>query len=291
MYQNDNSRQNLEDQLIVLREKLKKLERERAASGDDERILGLEADFDKEFDELQEKIILQDRLAFLGQMAASIGHEVLNPLGVMKNSAYFLKMIVSPDDEKIIKHINIIEREIERARKIVTDLLNLTSTAPRQMEEVDLAKLMDEATQLIEVPGNIEVRRAYEVNVNKVLCDRDQMVQVFVNLLINAVQSIADRESPRIILSVYMAEDSVVSELSDNGPGIPEGDLERIFEPLMSSKTVGFGLGLTVCRQLVYINGGSIEARNSEDRGAVFTVSFPFHVNRETGHKNGDYGS
>ncbi|MFO8058171.1 MAG: ATP-binding protein [bacterium] len=274
MADGNKSREELEQELRVLRERLKELEGGQELV--DEEPAGLSPEKEGlDFQELPEDLLRKDRLTVLGQVAGSIGHEVLNPLGVVKNSAYYLRMITSPDDEKVLKHINIIEREVERARKIVTDLLDLTRTAPQEREEADPARLMDEAVHLADVPPDMEIARSYQVNMPRITCDPQQMAQVFINLLTNSVQCLAGEKSPRIKLSVYTQEEAVRVEVEDNGPGIPEDQLDRIFEPLFSSKTWGFGLGLTVCRQLVSINGGEIKAENRHEKGARFVVSFP----------------
>lgn len=280
MADGNKSRKELEEELRVLTERLKELEGGQELS--DEEPAGLSSE-KKGLDsqELPEDLLRRDRLAVLGQVAAGIGHEVLNPLGVVKNSAYYLRMITSPDDEKVLKHIKIIEREVERAKKIVTDLLDLTRTAPQQREKADLAGLMDEAVHLAAIPPDVEISRSYQVDVPELTCDPQQMIQVFVNLLINSSQSLAEEESPRIRLLLIEEGQALLAAIEDNGPGIPGDRLDKIFEPLFSSRTWGFGLGLTVCRQLVTINGGEIKAENRREKGARFTVSFPVEAKED----------
>ncbi len=281
MYDVKKSRVELEEQIKDLQEKLAELEREKPV---------LERAFcPGAADELlnkqdQEELLRKDRLAILGQLAAGIGHEVLNPLGVIKNSVYYLRMITSPDDPKATRHLDIIDREVERARKIVNDLLNLTRTAPHTREHADAGRLLDEAVHRAEVPADIEVMRSYQVGVPPVLCDPQQVVQVFINLLLNAVQALAKTAQPTIRLVVHTEEGVVLAAVEDNGPGLPSEGEDRIFDPLVSFKSEGFGLGLTVCRQLVSVNGGHIRAYNLAKGGAGFVVSFPV---RETGESHG----
>lgn len=235
----------------------------------------------KELKEAQDRLLRAERLAITGQFGASVGHELRNPLGVIKNSAYYLKMKLGNADEKVKKHLKIIEREISISNKIINDLLNFTGVKEPTLQETDVNFLVKEALSRSQIPTEVAVVTKLMEELSPLVADPHQIEQVFINMISNAVQAMSDGGRLEIVTK---AEDGfIVTEFKDNGCGIPEENLEKIFEPLFTTKAKGIGLGLAVSRTMVEGHGGIIEVESpSTDlgtgevgKGTSFTVKLP----------------
>lgn len=227
----------------------------------------------KELKEAQDRLLRAERLAITGQFGASVGHELRNPLGVIKNSAYYLKMKLGNADEKVKKHLKIIEREISISNKIINDLLNFTGVKEPTLQETDVNFLVKEALSRSQIPTEVAVVTKLMEELSPLVADPDQIEQVFINMISNAVQAMSDGGRLEIVTK---AEDGfIVTEFKDNGCGIPEENLEKIFEPLFTTKAKGIGLGLAVSRTMVEGHGGIIEVESEVGKGSTFTVRLP----------------
>jgi len=213
-----------------------------------------------------------DRLAFLGQLAGGISHELRNPLGVIKNSVYYLQMVL-PDDDKVRKHLHILEREVERASRIVTDLLDFARTAPPARARADLSALVGDCLERLPLADTIAVTLKLADDLPELLVDRDHLGLVLGNLITNAAQAMP--EGGTLTIETAAADDSVWVAVADTGVGIAPEHLEKIFEPLFTTKTKGIGLGLAVAQMLVQANGGVMTVDSAPGHGSRFEVRFP----------------
>ena len=230
----------------------------------------------------QEKLVRQERLATLGQLAGSVGHELRNPLGVISNAVYFLKMTQAEASETILDYLDIIEKETHRADKIVTDLLDFTRVKTIEREPVDLSAVARQAFERYHVPPTIEVHLEIPASLPQLYADPNHVVQVLGNLITNACQAMSTPDgvplAGKLTLSASLQSDMIAITVQDVGVGIPPENMGRLFEPLFTTKIKGIGLGLAVSQKLVEANGGRIEARSELGKGSSFTVYLPvFH--------------
>ena len=222
----------------------------------------------------QEQLIRASKLAVVGEMAAIMAHEVRTPLGILKSSAQMLERrpSVSPQDRELT---GFIINETERLNRLVTTLLE--STSPRQplLHDHDLHEIITHVLALIEGKAGksgINLERRLSASPSIVSCDREQMIQVFLNLVINAIQHVS--EGGQILITSQNENDGagISVQIEDNGPGISEPDRKRIFDPFFTQRKGGIGLGLTIVQQIVLAHGGRIGVSKSILGGACFTV-------------------
>ena len=231
---------------------------------------------------LQEKLIMSEKLAVIGQLAGAVSHDIRNPLSVIKNSAYFLQLkLKGAADEKVVKHLKIIEKEIDSATLIISELLDFTRKKPPILKETDLNSVVAGALSSISIPENVKVITKLG-EIPQTLVDQEQIRRVFLNLILNAVQAMP--EGGRLTIQTSKREDSVEIAFKDTGVGIPEENLPKLFTPLFSTKAKGVGLGLVTCKQIVESHGGNITVKSKFGEGSTFTVNLPAPV-KEANHE------
>ncbi|MGA9348777.1 MAG: ATP-binding protein [Anaerolineae bacterium] len=227
----------------------------------------------KELQNAQEQLIRAERLAAIGQLGASVGHELRNPLGIIKNSVYYLNMKLSDADEKLRKHLGIIEQEIARSSKIINDLLGFAGDKKPALQKTQINTVVQDALSRTTVPDEVAVITELGGDLPPLTADPGQIEQVFINMISNAAQAMHD--GGRLEIATKAEDGFIVTEFKDNGCGIPEENLGRLFEPLFTTKAKGIGLGLAVSRSLVEGHGGTIEVESEVGRGTTFSVRLP----------------
>ncbi|MCK5237405.1 MAG: HAMP domain-containing protein [Deltaproteobacteria bacterium] len=227
----------------------------------------------------QEKLVRSEKLAAVGQLASSIGHELRNPLGVIGNSAYFLNMKLKDADEKILKHIDILQREVNRSNAIITDLLDFSRASKPTTEVVELKLVIEDALVGVELPENVTLETRLDENLPPVLIDPGQIRQVFQNLIYNALQAMPDEG--RLEITTAVTNDFVETKIKDTGEGISEENIKKIFEPLFTTKAKGIGLGLAIVKGIIDMHKGLIEVTSEAGKGTTFTVKLPLSSRKE----------
>ena len=226
-------------------------------------------------------MVRQERLATLGQLAGSVGHELRNPLGVISNAVYYLKMTQPDANPTIRDYLDIIEKETRTSDKIITDLLDFTRLKSVNREPVSVPDLLAQTLKRFPVPDSVEMVCDLPPDLSPVYADRGHIVQVLGNLVTNACQAIAlpdgTTQTGKIDFSARLQGDMIVIRLQDSGAGIPPENMAKLFEPLFTTKTKGIGLGLAVSQRLIEANGGRIEARSEPDQGSTFTIFLPIY--------------
>ena len=223
--------------------------------------------------EAQATLVRRERLAILGQLASSVGHELRNPLGVMTNAVYYLKMVHGEESEEMREYLGILSHQIGLAEKIVADLLDFARLKTPQWQSVAVTELIDEQLGRIGPTPGMTVERRYAASLPQVKVDPVQIGQVLFNLLTNAHQAMSG--SGTVTLSAVERDGRVAIEVADNGPGIPPENLPKIFEPLFTTKARGIGLGLAVSRSLAANNDGELTVSSPPGDGATFTLTLP----------------
>jgi PAS domain S-box-containing protein len=224
-----------------------------------------------ELEAAQEALVRNERLATLGHIAGGVSHELRNPLGVIKNSVYYLKMVL-PEDARARKHLAIVEREIAAADRIVTGLLDFARVSPANREAMDLNETVREYLARKPLPDNIVLVTTLADALPPVRADAGQIELILGNLVTNAIQAMP--EGGRLTVETVMIQDGVRLTVADTGKGISPDDLEKIFEPLFTTKAKGIGLGLSVARRLALTNGATIAVESAPGRGSRFAMHF-----------------
>lgn len=230
--------------------------------------------------EAQGQLVRREKLAVLGQLAGGISHELRNPLGAIKNAAYFLNMALEDPEPEVKEAVEILNKEVGKSEKIISSLLDFTRPKEPVPIEVDVNGVVEGALTRITLPKNIEMIKELDKTIPVISADPDQLERIFGNLLLNAVQAmtLADggREGGRLtIRSELSGMDRIAVSIADTGIGIPEKEIEKVFEPLYTSKAKGIGLGLALTKIMVQHHGGAIEIESEKGKGSVFRVLLP----------------
>jgi len=242
------------------------------------------AELRRQEDDLRQKnemLEIQDRLASLGLMSASVAHELNTPLAVLQGSIE--KLAETANGTQTLQRLERMKRVTERIRKISEGLLDFARARKRQREPVDLHRLIDEAWTLVGIDEKAnEVAFVNRIPMDaKVMGEGDRLLQVFVNLLRNALNALPDGQGGHIEASAqrisHAGRPYVSIKVEDNGVGIPADVLPDIFEAFVTTRldSKGTGLGLTVAEGIVQQHGGAITASNRPEHGACLEVRLP----------------
>jgi signal transduction histidine kinase len=235
-------------------------------------------------EQIEERERLRDRLATLGEMAAAIAHEVKNPLASIEVMAGMLRRQLS-DRPDATETLGDIIKESKMANAIVVEVLEFVRPIRLQVEPLVLAEVARDSIQGLD-HGASQVRLHVDDGVPELMADPHQLRQLFTNLMTNAIEAIGPDQHVDVRLS-HVSEDAepgnagqplpaqVRIEVRDDGPGISEDDLERIFSPFFTTKPQGTGLGLSIVRKVVDAHDGIIDATSAPGRGTTFRVTLP----------------
>src|SRR5215213_2781069 len=224
---------------------------------------------------VEQQLFESEKLAAVGRLAASIAHEVNNPLEAIKNALYLMQTSFE-GDSKNTRFLEIARKETERVSHIIRQMLGF-ARRPGEVDWVDVNQLLEETLVLMEKKMRqlrIRITKSFDDSLPKVRARADQLRQVFLNLIINAQQAIEGDGEIVISTSRYeqALQPSILVQLSDSGVGIAEDDIHRIFDPFFSTGKKGTGLGLWVTQDIVRQHGGRIEVSSELGRGTVFSI-------------------
>ncbi len=235
-----------------------------------------------ELREAQEQLLRQERLAVLGQLAGGVGHELRNPLSVILNATYYLKLTQPQVDEKTRHYFGMIDEEARRAEKIVNDLLDFARVPSVNQEAVPVPGLVARVLSRYPAPPSIKVTHELPADLPSLFVDPRHAEQVLGNLVQNACQAMEAGGKLEISAKEVkgrkpkQADAGMVAiSVKDSGSGIPPENMKKLFEPLFTTKLKGIGLGLAVCRQLAEANGGRIEVQSQPGKGSTFILFLP----------------
>jgi PAS domain S-box-containing protein len=224
---------------------------------------------------VEQQLFESEKLAAVGRLAASIAHEVNNPLEAIKNALYLMQTSLEVDS-KNTRFLEIARKETERVSHIIRQMLGF-ARRPGEVDWVDVNQLLEETLVLMEKKMRqlrIRITKSFDDSLPKIRARADQLRQVFLNLIINAQQAIEGEGEIVISTSRYeqALQPSILIQLSDSGVGIAEDDINRIFDPFFSTGKKGTGLGLWVTQDIVRQHGGRIEVSSELGRGTVFSI-------------------
>jgi len=243
---------------------------------------------ERKLKETQQELIQSEKLAALGRFSSGIAHEIKNPLGIILGGSEFIEMKLSRADSDIKTAINKIKESTFRANTIVQDLLKFARPSALKTEKIKPKDLINETLSLLKYRApliDIKIQTHFEKDKMFIEVDKNQMQQAFFNLLMNAIEAMPKRGA--IMIKTYkmapsessLAKRLCVIEIMDTGEGIPEKNLQKIFEPFFSTKIErkGTGLGLSMAKMIVNNHNGDLVIESKPGKGTTAKIVLPFH--------------
>ncbi len=240
----------------------------------------------QEMETLMERMVRQEKLATIGQVAGSIAHELRNPLGAIQQSVFFLNRLshrgaLVASNPKVDEHLQLVSGEVNTANRVITQLFAFARNQSSTPEWVNLRSLVEEGLRPLQRAHQIPLTLTCEPAPFVMWADRWQMQHVLQNLLSNALD--ACDQSGTVTIRAYVDAETQAYTLMvvDTGCGIPAEETNHVFQPLYSTKVWGTGLGLSLCKQLVEQQGGGIMLRSQEGQGTTVTIRLPLGPSQE----------
>jgi signal transduction histidine kinase len=220
-----------------------------------------------------------EKLAAVGALAGSIGHELRNPLAAVRNASHYVERRIAKSDlnadERVREFMGIIDKELVACNKIVADLLDYARERPLAIGPSPLRPLVADALSIVQPPRPMRVENDVPEGLPVFDLDPDLMRQVIVNLVQNATEAIPAEREGEVRVTAQVIDETLCVSVTDNGGGIPLGTRRRMFEPLFTTKVKGTGLGLAICAKIVDRHGGAIDVDSTENKGSTVTVRLP----------------
>nr|WP_246427896.1 ATP-binding protein [Paenibacillus phyllosphaerae] len=230
-----------------------------------------------ELTRLRSEVDRMERLSLVGQMAASITHEIRNPMAVIRG---FVQLMRERSQESQQEYFRIVIEELDRANSIINDFLSLAQNRMIEKESCSLHDIVQELAPLLWADANlrgIEVQLELSEHMPQLMLNPKEMKQLILNLARNGMEAMEQHGKLRI--STTVSPDQVELRINDTGVGIPQEQVDRLFEPFYTTKSSGTGLGLPLCLSIVERHGGKIRVESAEGQGTTFIVTFDRHVN------------
>lgn len=214
------------------------------------------------------------RLSAAGAVGASVAHELRNALAVAESALYLAQRAVD-DRPRLLKHLDQVGSEIRKAHGVIGSVLGLARGEPVNREPASVGHLIDAARHALVLPTNVTFEVALVPADLTVLCDPILLERVFSNLYLNAIEALAGRGRGTIVTRAWRGERRIYLEVEDDGPGLTQAVVDRVFEPLVTGKATGTGIGLALSRTIVEAHGGEITATTGRAGGAAFRLWLP----------------
>jgi len=241
----------------------------------------------KELGDAQRRLIETEKLRSLGEMTANIAHEIKNPLVVIGG---FTKRLAKRShlDNSEGKYVDIITKEVARLESILNEVLNYVEDSSPLFELCNINDLLDESLYLLSSDKgweNVLVNKTYDKGLPPLMCDVQQIKQVFINILMNSFEAMHGQGTIAIGTEAATLDDKsfVAVSLKDTGGGVQSSFLDNIFNPFFTTKDRGSGLGLAISKKIVTHHGGDIEVQNTPGEGVTFVVYLPSKKSDERG--------
>jgi signal transduction histidine kinase len=214
-----------------------------------------------------------EHLAAIGQLAAMVGHDLRNPLTGISGATYYLKTkLEAKMDAKSKEMVETIQRAIAHSDKIITNLLKYAEEMKLDVSETEPRLILGEVFSQVKVPSNVRVLDKTQETL-RIKCDQERMKTVFAKLVENAFDAMPN--GGMLTVESTIVKEGVTISFSDTGIGIPTEVMARLWSPLFTTKAMGMGLGLSICKRIVEAHGGTISAESSEGKGTTFTIIIP----------------
>ncbi len=237
-----------------------------------------------------DELVKREKLAVLGQLTATVSHELRNPLGVIRSSNFFLSRKIKARDEKIDKHIRRIEEQVSLCDTIVADLLEFTRGSRAMLKKQDMRPWLEQVVDQLRESENFDIQLDIPPDLPQVPHDQEKMRRVVINLINNAVQAVNARQEalerlnapyrPVVALKVARHAGGLRLQVTDNGCGMDEPTRQRAFEPLFTTRARGTGIGLANVTKIVSEHDGRITLESEQDQGTTMTIFLPLETAR-----------
>jgi signal transduction histidine kinase len=244
------------------------------------RVEATKVELEQVYTELRQKIDQMkkaERLSAVGQLAASLAHEIRNPLASISGAAGILKRghaSTANTDECL----GILEKESQRLNKLLTNFLDFARPRLPRYQQVDPGSLIESVVSIARhsaILNDVELLVDHNASLQSLECDAEQLKQVLLNLIINAVQATEGRGTVQI--RSFTRQDSLCIEIRDRGRGVTTDQSEKMFDPFFTTKESGTGLGLAIATNIVEQHGGLLTGSNNPDKGMTFCLELPVH--------------
>ncbi len=227
---------------------------------------------------LEAEVDRRERLSALGNLAAVVGHEVRNPLNAIGVGLQRLRAEFRPadDEAEFTRFVDLMQDEVKRLNGIVEEFLSLARPVSLKPDVVQVEGLLRDVTALVGVDAEgrgVQVALDVPSDLPPFQLDRDQMKQVLLNVTLNGIEAMP--RGGTLTIAASAPQQALVLTVGDTGEGVPADILPKIFEPYVTTKTKGMGLGLTIARRIVEAHGGKIEVDSRPGDGTKFTISLP----------------
>ncbi|NPV90128.1 MAG: hypothetical protein HPY50_05040 [Firmicutes bacterium] len=226
---------------------------------------------------MMEQMQRADRLAMVGEIAAGVAHEIRNPLTSIKGFVQFLEEDLGPDDPKL-EYTRVVVKEVDRVNKIVSQLLYYARPSESHSVLADINQVLENTLVLVNLKmfgTRVVLNRQLQSGLPLIPLDEEQMKQVFLNLILNAAQSVEGEGEITVETGLSKDGSMVRAVIRDTGIGIREEDLKKVFDPFFTTREKGTGLGLSVAQKIVEGHGGVIEVTSRPGEGSEFAVYLP----------------
>jgi signal transduction histidine kinase len=232
---------------------------------------------------LTDQLIRADRLAAMGELTAGVAHEVRNPLGIIRASVQLVED-AQGDPARVHDAVRVIKQEIDRLDRVIKALLDFGRPSAPTLRLTNVEDVVNDVvlfTRQFAGQAHVEIETVLTAANPHVLADADQLKQVLVNLVSNAVQAMED-EGGTITVRVWDDDAFVFASVADTGPGMSPEMLDKVFDPFYSTRDGGTGLGLTIVHRIIDQHGGRVEVESTPGAGTTFTVTSPGVPNTPT---------
>jgi len=227
----------------------------------------------QELVEAQARLLRNERLAVLGQLSGGLAHQIRSPLAAITNAGFILRRrLASHADPDVRQTVDILLEEAAAASRIIQDLVEYARVRPPARASVSPAALVSEVLATVPIPSGVAVTRAVD-GASAVMVDTGQVVSALANVVRNAVEAMP--EGGTLVVRASESDGQVALTVEDSGTGIAPEILARLFEPLVTTKALGLGLGLPTARYLVENQGGTLTCERTGESGSVFRLSLP----------------
>jgi C4-dicarboxylate-specific signal transduction histidine kinase len=235
-------------------------------------------------EQMQSDFAHVNRVSMMGELAASLSHEITQPIGSARNNARAAMNFLErspPDLGEVREALDCVVGDTDRAGDIIDRIRDQLKKAPPRKRQFDLNEAINEVIVLGRsaiIKNGVSVQTRLSEGLFPIHCDRVQLQQVVLNLLLNAAEAMGSAEPRELLISTERHDTGVLVAVRDSGPGLDPSHLERVFDAFYTTKSRGMGMGLSICRSIIDAHGGRLWAEANEPRGTIFQFTLPVQV-------------
>ncbi|MDD5505475.1 MAG: ATP-binding protein [Candidatus Omnitrophica bacterium] len=229
-----------------------------------------------ELKEMQDKLTQMEKLKAIGQLASGVAHDIRNPLGIIIQGVSYLEQLIPSAEKEQLETLSMIMDSAQRADGIVASLLDFSRGTKLELRPEDIHSILESCLNLVKAElKHVKVTRQIQEGLPKVPVDKNKLMQVFINLFMNAAHAMPENGELIIRCFLKKAEEAIIVEIEDTGTGIPEENLKRIFDPFFTTKGPGkgTGLGLSVSQNIINLHKGLMEINSQVGKGTKVSVA------------------